>query len=186
MSRKKVRSSRGKRSSSNAKKSPPRSPLPDDVDIFTPLSSLISDHEKLASTAVAFVGWHDVMSMLPPCLQGRSREDVILLVSDELDGMSKRRVLQILQGEDGLASSSSSTSESEDDKSEMYAESAQSSAESEVHSDRSSALCEKADVSTPPFSRSEASESGSERESFSDVELIEGLDADSSNLPDVN
>ncbi|KAK6735867.1 hypothetical protein RB195_018866 [Necator americanus] len=81
-----------------SRRSRPRSPLPDNVDISTPLSSLASDHEALVTAAVNFVGWNGVVPMLPPCLQGRSRNDVILLVSDELDGMSEKRIFRILQG----------------------------------------------------------------------------------------
>ncbi|KAK6735865.1 hypothetical protein RB195_018866 [Necator americanus] len=85
-----------------SRRSRPRSPLPDNVDISTPLSSLASDHEALVTAAVNFVGWNGVVPMLPPCLQGRSRNDVILLVSDELDGMSEKRIFRILQGIDVL------------------------------------------------------------------------------------
>ncbi|KAK6735866.1 hypothetical protein RB195_018866 [Necator americanus] len=103
MPKQKIRSScdnhRGQKIS---RRSRPRSPLPDNVDISTPLSSLASDHEALVTAAVNFVGWNGVVPMLPPCLQGRSRNDVILLVSDELDGMSEKRIFRILQGIDVL------------------------------------------------------------------------------------
>ncbi|VDP08462.1 unnamed protein product [Heligmosomoides polygyrus] len=63
---------------------------------------MISDHETLASAAVSFV-----LPLLYPLLfylcifrksSGRSREDIIQLVSDELDGMSKRRISRVLEG----------------------------------------------------------------------------------------
>ncbi|KAL6735289.1 hypothetical protein Aduo_005745 [Ancylostoma duodenale] len=204
MTKKKVRSSRAASSQKAARRSRSRSPLPDDVDVFAPLSSMMSDHEKLASTAVTFVGWSDVVRMLPPYLQkhilvvicisstvkirtmrafGRSRDDVILLVSDELDGMSKKRILRVLQGEDALSSSSSSevSEEDEDAGSERLpnqsSESDERSAEASAHSDSESSSTSE---------RSEVDGSESERASFSDIELIEGLDVDSNNLPDVS
>ncbi|RCN37195.1 hypothetical protein ANCCAN_16896 [Ancylostoma caninum] len=100
--------------------------------------------------------------------QGRSRDDVILLVSDELDGMSKKRILRVLQGEDALSSSSSSEVSEEDE---------ERSVEASMHSDSES---------TSSSGRSEVDGSESERASFSDIELIEGLDVDSNNLPDVS
>uniref|UniRef100_A0A7I4Y2M9 Uncharacterized protein n=1 Tax=Haemonchus contortus TaxID=6289 RepID=A0A7I4Y2M9_HAECO len=135
MAKKKVRSSPSSSisHSKHSKRSRSRSPLPSSVDPFgevsvalyfaffnslfllaVPLSSLISDHEKLTSTAVHFVGWKTVESMLPPCLQGRSRDDVIQLVSDELDGMSRRRISCILEGNAVPSSSSSEVSEGND------------------------------------------------------------------------
>ncbi|PIO73172.1 hypothetical protein TELCIR_04869, partial [Teladorsagia circumcincta] len=131
--------------------SPPS--LPDDVDAFAPLSSLITDHEKLASAAVSFVGWKTVETMLPPCLQGRSRDDIVQLVSDELDGMSRKRICCILEGNNAVSSSSSSEVSVEDEQSSHSAE------EQERDLD--------------------------EQEQYSDIELIEGLDADASSLPDV-
>ncbi|KAK6027399.1 hypothetical protein OSTOST_06568 [Ostertagia ostertagi] len=100
MSKKKVRTLPPSSSvrAKHSKRSRSPSPLPDNIDAFAPLSSLISDHEKLASAAVSFVGWKTVESMLPPCLQGRSRDDIVQLVSDELDGMSRKRICCILEG----------------------------------------------------------------------------------------
>ncbi|KHJ90140.1 hypothetical protein OESDEN_10021 [Oesophagostomum dentatum] len=219
---KKKRSAHGAHSK-ESRRSPPRSPLPKDVDVFTPLSDLVSDHEKLAATAVAFVGWSDVATMLPPCLQachsfgcldysssfiiaqfvqcilieqkGRSREDVELLVSDELDGLSRRRILRMLQGvdvtsfvgEDGLTSSSSS--ELSEDEENGDAESVQTSNHNRAQSSRSSMHSEEEPTMqsrSSSQSNVNANNSGTEGESFSDIELIEGLDVDASNLPDVS
>ncbi|EYC29328.1 hypothetical protein Y032_0006g2918 [Ancylostoma ceylanicum] len=293
MTKKKVRSSHAGSSQKVARRSRSRSPLPDSIDVFAPLSSMISDHERLAATAVIFVGWSDVIRMLPPYLQlhfcnlaviwssttlarslttvqcfisqmkndivgqtsvlceefkpqlrisckpalpelqriaslplfwsglgpgpilscspwvkvphpgtiksdgglahvsgyltyadkGRSRDDVVLLVSDELDGMSKKRILRVLQGEDDLSSSSSSEVSEEDEDvgserlSNQSSHSGDRSTEASAHSDGES---------TSSSERSDVDGSESERASFSDIELIEGLDVDSNNLPDVS
>ncbi|VDL82470.1 unnamed protein product [Nippostrongylus brasiliensis] len=177
--------------SKHQRRSRSRSPLPDDLDVFTSLSSLATDHETLASAAVSFVGWRGVEKMLPPCLQGRSREDVIQLVSDELDGMSKKRISHILNGENVPSSSSSSDESDEDDGSvgspdhpESHAGDAEKSASSSETGQQASDI--DTDDSSESSSDDEVRDSESEEQTYSDVELIEGLDADSSILPDVN
>ncbi|KHJ79838.1 hypothetical protein OESDEN_20502 [Oesophagostomum dentatum] len=124
---------------------------------------------------------------------GRSRENVELLVSDELDGLSRRRILRMLQGvdvtsfvgEDGLTSSSSS--ELSEDEENGGAESVQTSNHNRAQSSRSSMHSEEEPtMRSRSSSQSNANNSGTEGESFSDIELIEGLDVDASNLPDVS
>ncbi|XGW12934.1 hypothetical protein V3C99_013520 [Haemonchus contortus] len=184
MAKKKVRSSPSSSisHSKHSKRSRSRSPLPSSVDPFVPLSSLISDHEKLTSTAVHFVGWKTVESMLPPCLQGRSRDDVIQLVSDELDGMSRRRISCILKGNAVPSSSSSEVSEGND----------QSDNNSEEHERDSDGVSDtSSDVpmrnTSPSISNTEVHTTESEQEQeYSDIELVEGLDEDATNLPDVD
>ncbi|PIO71547.1 hypothetical protein TELCIR_06550 [Teladorsagia circumcincta] len=157
--------------------SPPS--LPDDVDAYAPLSSLISDHEKLASAAVSFVGWKTVETMLPPCLQGRSRDDIVQLVSDELDGMSRKRICCILEGKNAVSSSSSSEVSVEDEQTPHSAE------EQERHLDGASDTSSDDHAGNTSSYVSEVRPSDSEQEQYSDIELIEGLDADASSLPDV-
>lgn len=127
-------------------------------------------------------------SMLPPCLQGRSREDIIQLVSDELDGMSKRRISRVLEGE-SVSTSSSSSEVSEDDQENRYNEEDGENGSEGIErsstylncgsdSEQGHSFCSLHESEVPP--------SESEADSYSDVELIEGLDTDSNNLPDVN
>ncbi|KJH46175.1 hypothetical protein DICVIV_07781 [Dictyocaulus viviparus] len=138
---------------------------------IVPLSSLISNHEVLAAAAVNFVGWEKVESMLPPCLQGRSNNDVILLVADELDCMSKRRINRIIQGE--IVPSDSSSSETSGDDSESYD---QDFAKSSLRTENMTSM--------PTNLEDNKKEVG--REYFSDTELFEGVGAELDNLPDVN
>ncbi|KAJ1358863.1 hypothetical protein KIN20_017408 [Parelaphostrongylus tenuis] len=202
-----------------------RSPSLEHLDVSAPLSSLITNHEALAAAAVGFVGWENVKSMLPPCLQailetakklcigicteknivkmdrksvrdgsikcqnedmyGRSKDDVILLVADEVDCMSRRRISRILEGETALSDSSSSEESGDESGSyvnlerqqhnllESYEQVPLESSGSPVHhSSRSS--------------HSEVDDNKGEREYCSDIELVEGLDEEVDSLPDVS
>ncbi|KAK5972005.1 hypothetical protein GCK32_006362 [Trichostrongylus colubriformis] len=186
-----------------SKRSRSRSPLPGDFDPFAPLSSLISDHEKLASAAVNFVGWKTVESMLPPCLQGRLHSDVVQFLSDELDGMSRRRISCILEGDSAVSSSSSEVSEEDEQGSCSTDEQKQRPGEADHRCAKGAPrkVSRPSDIRIPKkhefrSARDQVPASPAvpqrtvrvhviDTEHHSDMEVMKELDTDASNLPDV-
>uniref|UniRef100_A0A1I7XUP0 PDE4_UCR domain-containing protein n=1 Tax=Heterorhabditis bacteriophora TaxID=37862 RepID=A0A1I7XUP0_HETBA len=96
-----------------------------------PLSSLISDPSALAATAISCMDWRMVEGMLPPCIKGKSSNEIIRLVTEELEGMSKKRII----GQDISWSSSS-----EESLSDNGTEKGEESNEENVNTGKNSAL----------------------------------------------
>ncbi|CAJ0919181.1 unnamed protein product, partial [Mesorhabditis belari] len=125
-SRKRERSKRSPSSSSvsTSSSSPPSSkptkkrsrdfpPKPKDADSTVPLDCLLHKRNLLAEIAVNCLDAGKLASMIPFCLIDRTKEELIQKVTEELEVMSKKRILAALEGKEASSSSESEESEQE-------------------------------------------------------------------------
>ncbi|CAJ0963171.1 unnamed protein product, partial [Mesorhabditis belari] len=88
-------------------------PKPNDADSTVPLDCLLHKRNLLAEIAVNCLDAGKLASMIPFCLIDRTKEELIQKVTEELEVMSKKRILAALEGKEASSSSESEESEQE-------------------------------------------------------------------------
>ncbi|CAI2345728.1 unnamed protein product [Caenorhabditis sp. 36 PRJEB53466] len=97
--------------------------------LLASLSHFVDHPDQLAEHTMSSVEWEAVEVLMPRMLRGKSKEDVKQLLLAEIDGMSKKRLLAVLTGENLEESSSSEEEEEEEEEKKMEEEAEETEAE---------------------------------------------------------